>query len=150
MGKVKFGYGYISRGKYRYEENENVFVKFKSAGKTYWRYGKIVSVSAPVYDGEDNSFRTFPLCIIENNCSVQLTDRNIIYIMHREPVGYSEEEINSLCSGKLVAANDENDFKYTDYERNKALQCKDECSEENAADAEEEEIPAEALGKDEE
>ena len=117
MGKVKLGYGYVSRGKYRYEEDENVFVKFISAGKTYWRYGKIVSASAPIYDGEENSFRTFPLCIIENNGSVQLTDRNIIYIMRQTPEGYTEEEISNLKNGKVIVADDRNDFHHTKYAR---------------------------------
>ena len=79
MAKVTMENGCIARGKYRYREGENVFVKYISGGRTYWCYGEIAAASGPVFDEDKHSFRAFPVCMIENNGSVYLTDRNIIY-----------------------------------------------------------------------
>ena len=117
MAKVTMENGCITRGKCRYREGENVFVKYISGGMTYWFYGEIAAASGPVFDDDKRSFRAFPVCTIENNGSVYLTDRNIIYIMHRAPEGYTEEEINNLKNGKINAADDRNDFHHTDYAR---------------------------------
>nr|WP_076777795.1 hypothetical protein [Lachnoclostridium phocaeense] len=137
MAKVTMENGCIARGKYRYREGENVFVKYISGGRTYWCYGEIAAASGPVFDEDKHSFRAFPVCMIENNGSVYLTDRNIIYIMHRTPEGYTEEEIGNLKAGRIIVADDRNDFQHTDYAGAKAAEHERERCGETTEDLEE-------------
>ena len=75
--------------------------------------------------------------MIENNGSVYLTDRNIIYIMHRTPEGYTEEEIGNLKAGRIIVADDRNDFQHTDYAGAKAAEHERERCGETTEDLEE-------------